>query len=58
MFDTLSEAIAWAKRNYPGCSFSARLQKDGPTILSIKHKGTNEIRSVVYVRRQKRDDNH
>ena len=48
MFESLAEAIRWVKQNYPGCSFSVKEQKDGPTIISIAGKG-KELRTVVYV---------
>lgn len=55
MFENLKEAIKWAKKEYPGCSFSVKEQEDGPTIISIKGKKDNkEIRTVVYARREEK----
>lgn len=52
-FDDLNEAMNWAKKEYPGCSFSVREQSDGPTIISIKGKKDGKpIRTVVYARRK------
>jgi hypothetical protein len=51
MFEGLAEAIEWAKKNYPGCTFSVKEQPDGPTVVSVKGKD-NAIRTVVYVRKQ------
>ena len=51
-FRDLSEAFAWAKKNYPGCSFSVREQPDGPTIVSVKGEG-GALRTVVYVAKGK-----
>jgi len=52
MFESLEDAFMWAKVKYPGCSFSVKEQPDGPTIVSVKNKGTKEIRVVVYVRKE------
>jgi len=51
VFENLTEAIKWVKKEYPGCSFSVKEQKDGPTIISIKGKD-KILREVVYVRRR------
>ena len=56
MFESLEPAIKWARENYPGCSFSVTEQKDGPTIISIKGKDDNQIRTVVYARQTKAKD--
>lgn len=53
MFESLSQAIKWVKENYPGCSFSVTEQKDGPTIISIKGRDDNQVRTVVYARQTK-----
>ena len=53
MFESLSQAIKWVKENYPGCSFSVTEQKDGPTVISVKGKDDNQIRTVVYARQSK-----
>ena len=50
MFESLEQAIKWAKENYPGCSFSVTEQEDGPAIISIKGRDDNQIRRVVYAR--------
>lgn len=52
MFENLSEAIRWVRKNYPGCSYSVKEQPDGPTVVSIKHKGTKQLRTVIYARRR------
>lgn len=36
MFESLEQAIKWARENYPECSFIVTEQKDEPTIVSIK----------------------
>ncbi len=53
MFESLSQAIKWVKQNYLGCSFSVTEQKDGPTVISVKSKDDNQIRTVVYARQTK-----
>jgi hypothetical protein len=50
MFEDLQSAFEWAKKTYPGCSFSVKQQPDGPTIVSVKGKD-KAIRTVVYVRK-------
>ena len=50
MFEDLKSAFEWAKKTYPGCSFSVKEQPDGPTIVSVKGKDP-AIRTVVYVRK-------
>ncbi len=62
MFEDLKEAVEWAKKAYPGCSFSVKEQEDGPTVVSIRQTVREEdrikiIRAVVYVRKSRRDDN-
>lgn len=54
-FEDLAEAMRWAKDNFPGCSYSVKEQADGPTIISVKHKETKELRSVIYVKQRKID---
>jgi hypothetical protein len=50
MFDDLKAAFEWARKEYPGCSFSVKQQTDGPTIVSVKGQdGTT--RTVVYVKK-------
>jgi len=44
----LTEAMEYAKKHYPDCSFRVKEQKDGPTILSIKGKD-GELRKVIYI---------
>ena len=50
MFEDLKSAFEWAKKTYPGCSFSVRGQPDGPTIVSIKGRG-QAFSAVVYVKK-------
>lgn len=53
MFEDLESAMRWVRQNRPGCSFSVREQKDGPTIVSIKgQSGGKTIREVLYVRKR------
>ena len=61
MFESMAEAVEFAKRAYPGCSFSVREQEDGPTIISIRQRVQETdrleiVREVVYVRRTDRNE--
>ena len=49
-YKDLEKAIERAKKEYPGCSFSVKEQKDGPTIISVKGKD-GELRKVIYIRK-------
>lgn len=53
MFEGLGRVIKWARENCPECSFSVTEQKDRPTIISIKGRDDNQIRTVVYARQSK-----
>lgn len=50
-FKDLSTAMEWAKKRFPGCSFSVKEQVDGPTIISVKGSD-GALRSVVYVKKK------
>lgn len=56
MFESLKEAFEWARKTYPNCSFSVREQEDGPTIISVKGREDNQIRTVIYARQSKEKD--
>lgn len=49
--EEIAKAIAHARKKYPGCSFSVKLQPDGPTIISVKGKD-NELRKVIYIKQE------
>ena len=55
MFEDLKQAIELAKEQWPGCTFSVRQQKDGPTIISVKGKD-KKIRSVIYVKQLQKEE--
>ena len=59
MFADMLSAIRYARRAYPGCSFSVKEQPDGPTILSIRQREKKDealtiIRAVVYIRKEQK----
>lgn len=48
MFEDLASAMAWARKENPGCTLKVKAQDDGPTIVTIKCKG--KPTQVAYVR--------
>ena len=61
MFEDLKSGIEFAKKSYPGCSFSVREQPDGPTIISIRQRvqtldGLKIVRVVVYAKKGKAEN--
>lgn len=48
----LTDAIKWAKKNYPDKGFTVKVQEDGPTVISVK--GDEEVgRTVVFLKEEK-----
>ena len=52
-FESLKQAIKWSREHFSGYPFSPTEQKDRPTVVSIKGKDNNQIRTAVYARQTK-----